>query len=148
MIQDLLVAEEKKSFESRTVQCSHDIFDKLPYELRQKIFDLLPFPSVLALKAASWSMHVFPDGSWKQKLETDIPWLWEVHDIDPFKSQALEARLSKMNADLEKKSQYTEGTVNYIPGLVNRRRIWVVCEQIRSLYYDKLGEAGGQQLDS
>jgi hypothetical protein len=61
-------------------------------------------------------MHVCPDRSWKQKLETDMPWLWEVHDIDPFKSQALEARLSRIIAELETKSRYKEGKVDYMAG--------------------------------
>jgi hypothetical protein len=123
MIQNLLVGRKRKRFESRTAQCSQDIFEKLPFELRQEVFNLLPIQSVLALKAASFSMHVCPDRFWKQKLETDMPWLWEVHDIDPFKSQALEARLSMIIAELETKSRYKEGKVDYIPGLVNRRRI-------------------------
>lgn len=139
---------EKKSSESTVIQDRCDIFDKLPFELRQNIFNLLPIASVLAVKAASYSMHACPYGSWKQKLETDIPWLWEVHDIDPFKSQATEARLSMTIGGLEKKSRYNKETVDYIPGLVNRRRIWVVCEDIKSLYHDKLAEAQGNQLNS
>jgi hypothetical protein len=142
IIQEIL-ASENKTFKSWTFQCNHDIFDKLPDELRQEVFNLLPISSVLALKAASLSMHVCPDRFWKQKLETEIPWLWELHDIDPFKSQALEARLSTIVAELERKSRYKEGEVDYIPGLVNRRRIWAVCEEIRGLYQDKLEEAAG-----
>jgi len=147
-IPELLVDEEKKGSESTTVQDRYDIFDKLPFELCQNIFNLLPIASVLAIKAASYSMHACPYESWKQKLETDMPWLWEVHDIDPFKSQAMEARLSKMFEEIEKKSRYNKETVDYIPGLVNRRRIWGVCEEIRSLYHDKLAEAQGHQLES
>jgi hypothetical protein len=147
-IQDLLVSEKKKYRQSRTVQISHDIFGKLPFELRQEVFDLLPISSVLALKSVSFSMHICPDLSWKQKLETDIPWLWEIHDIDPFISQALEAILSVIIVGLERECWYKEGKVDHTPGLANRRRIWAVCEEIRSLYHDKLVEAGGQKLDS
>ncbi|KAJ6109922.1 hypothetical protein N7486_002157 [Penicillium sp. IBT 16267x] len=147
IIPELLADVEKKSSESRTVQDKYDIFDKLSFELREMIFNLLPIASVLAIKAASFSMHATPCESWRQKLETDMPWLWEVHDIDPFKSQEMEARFSKMFEELEKKSRYNKETFDYIPGLVNRRRIWVVCEDIRSLYHDKLAEAQGHQLD-
>ncbi|KAJ5606323.1 hypothetical protein N7510_009104 [Penicillium lagena] len=147
-IKELLVDVEKKSPESRAVKDTHDIFDKLPFELRQTIFDLLPIGSVLALKAASCSMHACPYGSWKQRLEIGMPWFWEVRDIDPFKSQALEARLSRMIVELEKKSQYKAGPVDYIPGLANRRRIWAICEDIKALYHDKLAEAEGHHLDS
>lgn len=68
--------------------------------------------------------------------------------MDPFKSQALEARFSRLIAELEEKSRYKEGIADYIPGLVNRRRIWVVCEEIISLYHNKLVEAEEHQLDS
>ncbi|KAJ5651970.1 hypothetical protein N7507_009396 [Penicillium longicatenatum] len=148
VITELLAEAEKEGSESRTVQDRYDIFDKLPFELCQNIFNLLPIASVLAVKAASYSMHTCPYMSWKQKLETDMPWLWEVHDIDPFKSQAMEAGLSKIFEEIEKKSRYNKEMVDYIPGLVNRRRIWTVCEDIRSLYHDKLAESQGHQLGS
>ena len=121
---------------------SADIFNKLPYELRQQIFSLLPLASVLALRAASWSMHTtqLPEKSWKKRLESDLPWLWEVHDIDMTGSQKLEAKLSKIMAKLEEKSQYRDGEVNYIPGLANRKRIWMVCEDIRDVYHEQLAE--------
>lgn len=146
--QELLVDMEKSSPESTSVQNRHDIFDKLPFELRQTIFELLPIASVFAIKAASYSMHACPYASWKQRLETAMPWLWEVRDMNPFKSQAMEAKFFKMFSELEKKSRYNKETVDYIPGLVNRRRIWGICEDIRSLYHDKLAEAQGHQLDS
>ncbi|KAJ5889850.1 hypothetical protein N7504_010660 [Penicillium tannophilum] len=146
--QELLVDMEKSSPESTSVQNRHDIFDKLSFELRQNIFELLPIASVFAIKSASYSMHACPYASWKQRLETEMPWLWEVRDMNPFKSQAMEAKFFKMFSELEKKSRYNKETVDYIPGLVNRRRIWRVCEDIRSLYHDKLAEAQGHELDS
>ncbi|KAF7588703.1 hypothetical protein BBP40_005303 [Aspergillus hancockii] len=137
--------DEKDTPHTQTVQEGYDIFDTLPCELRHRIFDLLPLPSVLALKAASWSMHTtaLPRGNWERRLETDFPWLWEIHNIDPFKSQELEARLSRIVAELEEKSKYGKERVDYILGLANRRRIWNVCESIKSLYHDKLAEREG-----
>ncbi|KAE8343030.1 hypothetical protein BDV24DRAFT_161847 [Aspergillus arachidicola] len=137
-----MVNNERDTSEPQEAPQSFDIFSTLPYELRQQIFSLLPLSSVLALKAASWSMHTtqLPDKSWKTRLEYDIPWLWEVHDINLTGSQKLEAKLSKTIAKLEEKSQYRNDKVNYIPGLANRRRIWMVCEDIRDMYHERLAE--------
>ncbi|KAE8159866.1 hypothetical protein BDV40DRAFT_272152 [Aspergillus tamarii] len=140
-LQDLVNKEIDKAEPEKGPE-SADIFNKLPYELRQQIFSLLPLASVLALRAASWSMHTtqLPEKSWKKRLESDLPWLWEVHDIDMTGSQKLEAKLSKIIAKLEEKSQYRDGEVNYIPGLANRKRIWMVCEDIRDVYHEQLAE--------
>jgi hypothetical protein len=140
-----IVSEGTDTSQIQKIQKNRDIFDTLPYELQLQLFNLLPVSSVLALKAASWSMHTttLPNGNWKARLETELPWLSEIQNIDPFKSQELEAKLSKIVAELEEKSKYKKGRVNYIPGLANRRRIWNVCENIKSLYHDKLAERKG-----
>lgn len=117
-----------------------DIFDKLPHELRQTIFELLPAESILALKAASWAMHVstLPRDFWEEKLKVETPWLWEIYDINVFQSQDSEESAFKLLCDIQKKSQYTSENDDYILGLANRRRIWGVCEQIRSRYLEAL----------
>lgn len=119
---------------------SEDIFNTLPFELRHEIFKLLPAGSILALKAASLAMHstALPCDLWKRTLMSEIPWLWEVHDIDAFQSQEVEDITSKLLLDIQKKSLYTSGNDDYIFGLANRRRIWGVCEQIRSRYLERL----------
>jgi hypothetical protein len=117
-----------------------DIFDKLPHELRHEIFKLLPAGSILALKAASWAMHITPLSldSWKDRLRVEVPWLWEIHDIGVFHSQESEERASKLLLNIQKKSTYTSEKDDYILGLANRRRIWGVCEQIRTRYLEGL----------
>ncbi|KAE8326302.1 hypothetical protein BDV39DRAFT_206194 [Aspergillus sergii] len=142
----VMVKDEMDTSRTPKMPVGPDIFDTLPQELRVQIFDLLPIASVLALKAASWSMHTvhLP----RRSLETDLPWLWEIHDINPFRSQKLEARLSKVIAELEEQGQYTKETVDYIPGLVNRKRIWMVCENIKDLYHNKVAESKGHVLHS
>ncbi|OGM39471.1 hypothetical protein ABOM_011925 [Aspergillus bombycis] len=103
-----------------------DIFDKVPAEIRLEIFKRLPVASVLAVKAASPSMNatVLPSDLLMKVLRADMPWLWELQDTDTFYSGESVSRLSLTLLDLFQKSHYKEGTWNYIPGLVNRRRIW------------------------
>ena len=134
-----MVSEDKESTESQKPPSTVDIFDKLPNELRLEILNLLPTASALALKAASWAMLTTPL-SWQQKLASDMPWLWEFRDleVDICKSQKLNERLYQVKSELEDRSRYKKDTVDEIPGLVNRRRIWGVCESIRSLYLEKL----------
>ncbi|KAF3394026.1 hypothetical protein F1880_005532 [Penicillium rolfsii] len=122
-----------------------DIFDKLPYELRHEIFTLLPSGSILALKAASWSMHITTLSCefWRDKLKAEIPWLWEIHEVNVFHSQESEERASKVLLDIHKKSTYTSENDDYIMGLANRRRIWGVCEQIRARYLEGLACVSG-----
>ncbi|KAJ5520026.1 hypothetical protein N7463_000479 [Penicillium fimorum] len=119
---------------------SEDIFNRLPAELRHCIFELLPAGSILALKAASLAMHAtsLPGDFWKHRLKSEMPWLWEIHDVDIFQSQELEGKASNLLVNIQKKSQYTSENDDYIFGLANRRRIWRVCEQIRSRYLEKL----------
>ncbi|KAJ5154645.1 uncharacterized protein N7500_010084 [Penicillium coprophilum] len=119
---------------------SPDIFDRLPVELRNWVFEFLPAGSIVALKAASLAMHstTLSGECWKRRLRTELPWLWEIHDIDIFQSQEVEERASKLLLNIEKKSLYTSESDDYIFGLANRRRIWGVCEQLRSRYLQKL----------
>lgn len=118
-----------------------DVFNRFPPELRHEVFKLLPAGSILALKAASWAMHIspLPHDFWKQMLKVEVPWLWEIHEIDVFQSQDLEDRTSKLLLEIQKKSQYTSKNDDYILGLANRRRIWGVCKQIQCRYLEKLG---------
>lgn len=115
-----------------------DIFDKLSHELRHEIFKLLPAASILALKAASWPMHIttFSRDLWRARLTSEVPWLWEIHDIDVFCSQESENKASKLLLDIQKKSAYTSENDDYILGIANRRRIWGVCDQIRARYLE------------
>jgi hypothetical protein len=130
---------DQKPGQSQTPR-REDIFDRLPHELRHDIFELLPAGSILALKAASWAMHIttLSHALWRDALRSEVPWLWEIHDIDVFESQDSEYRASKLLLDIQKKSGYTSENDDYILGLANRRRIWGVCEQIRARYLEDI----------
>jgi hypothetical protein len=85
-------------------------------------------------------MHITPLSldSWKDRLRVEVPWLWEIHDIGVFHSQESEERASKLLLNIQKKSTYTSEKDDYILGLASRRRIWGVCEQIRTRYLEGL----------
>lgn len=137
---DLIMKSLDKKAEPDRNSQSEDIFNRLPIELRQEVFKLLPASSILALKAASLAMHTttLPSGFWKHRLRSEMPWLWEIHDIDVFQSQELEAKASRLLLGIQTKSRYTLKNEDYILGLANRRRIWGVCEQIHERYLEKL----------
>lgn len=135
----IMKSQDKKAGQDQNPQ-GEDVFNRLPPELRHEVFKLLPAGSILALKAASWVMHTttLPREFWKHRLRSEMPWLWEIHDLDVFESQELEAKASKLLLDISVKSQYTSKNDDYILGLANRRRIWGVCEQIQCRYLEKL----------
>ncbi|KAJ5998541.1 hypothetical protein N7451_006351 [Penicillium sp. IBT 35674x] len=137
---DIIMKSQAKNAGQDQNSQGKDVFNRLPLELRYDVFKLLPAGSILALKAASWVMHTttLPREFWRHRLRSEMPWLWEIHDIDVFESQELENKASKLLLDIPVKSQYTSKNDDYILGLANRRRIWGVCEQIRSRYFEKL----------
>jgi hypothetical protein len=137
---DFIKKSLNQNANSSQIPPREDIFDKLPHELRHEIFKLLPAGSILALKSASWAMHIttLSRDFWRDRLRSEVPWVWEIHDINVFQSQESEDRASKLLLDIQKKSAYTSESDDYILGFANRRRIWGVCEQIRARYVEGL----------
>ncbi|OJJ77719.1 hypothetical protein ASPBRDRAFT_36976 [Aspergillus brasiliensis CBS 101740] len=121
--------------------CKDDIFNRLPIELRHEIFKHLRPESILALKAASRVMHttLIPRSTWEAKLVDTYPWLWEALEISVFQSQEIEEKASSLLLACREHGRPTGRSYGFTLGLANRRRIWGVCEQIRSRY---LGLAG------
>ncbi|EAU32756.1 predicted protein [Aspergillus terreus NIH2624] len=116
-----------------------DIFCRLPIELRHEIFKHLRPESILALKAASLSMHttLIPRSMWETKLVDTYPWLWEMLEISVLQSQKVEEKASKLLVACKEHGESTGKSYGRILGLANRRRIWGVCEQIRSRYLEQ-----------
>jgi hypothetical protein len=119
---------------------SDDIFSRLPIELRHRIFEYLRPESILALKTASRVMHTTSclESLWVGKLVDTYPWLWEVFGLDVFQSQDLEEKASQLLRTCRENGAFGSKSHGYVLGLANRRRIWGVCEQIRSHYMEKL----------
>ena len=115
-----------------------DLFSRLSNELRHEIFKHLRPESILALKAASRIMHTtwVPRSMWEAKLVDTYPWLWEVLELPVFQSQEIEEKTSRLLFACREQGESTGRSYGYILGLANRRRIWGVCEQIRSNYLE------------
>ncbi|KAL3462676.1 hypothetical protein BJX64DRAFT_137540 [Aspergillus heterothallicus] len=123
-----------------TCPSDDDIFTRLPIELRHEIFHHLPPESILAVKATSTVMHAthLSRSVWGDKLADAYPWLWEVDGLPVFETQELEESVSEILRICRDATSHTETRDGYMLGLVNRRRIWGVCEQIREMYLDEL----------
>jgi hypothetical protein len=140
-IKSLLSMKVDRPGDSQTKRHARDdIFGRLPVELRHEILEYLRPESILALKAASRVVHTTscPDSLWAGKLVDTYPWLWEVHELDVFQSQALEEKASQLLRSCLDNGPSSSKSHSYSLGLANRRRIWGVCEQIRSQYMEKL----------
>ncbi|KAL3463598.1 hypothetical protein BJX64DRAFT_257009 [Aspergillus heterothallicus] len=128
---------------------NHDPFTNLPIELRLMVLSSLPAASILALRAASPSFQEIsiPATLWRDALENSLPWLWEFQEYEsPFQTPRKEKWFYNKLLEAEAKSTYREGEPGtYIGGLVNRRRIWGVCEQIKEYYLKYIKKQDGEE---
>ena len=115
-----------------------DPFELLPYEILFEVLNYLPIESVVMFKAASCAAK-FPlsNGTWKRRIKSDMPWLWDLFNDHARKGDVSETTVDwkKVHASLESRSRFESR--HHISGLVNRRRIWNICSQIAVLYASK-----------
>ncbi|EAW15293.1 F-box domain protein [Aspergillus clavatus NRRL 1] len=119
-----------------------DPFYGLPDDIRLAIFENLPMTSILAVRVASGAMRssaILPKW-WGRKIRIERPWCWELHAVIPAVPTAPATRLYGIFVDIDDKSTYDETSNCFWGGLVNRRRIWSVCEEIKTVYYQQLAE--------
>lgn len=116
-----------------------DPFQKLPPEILFSIMRHLDLPSINRLREASRqaSQLELSNGFWRSRLLRDMPWLydlnWAHNTPTPGDVHGLDAAdWTKIYRDLYLASN--SGGKNKVHGLVNRRRIWGICEQIAALY--------------
>jgi hypothetical protein len=120
--------EKPASVQGSESATTSDIFAELPLELVQHITRFIPIESVNALQQVNPSVAAFTQTNsfWKERILQDMPWLY---DLPERKNTGLDwARIYK---ELLLKSEKTE---HIILGLANRRRIWLLCEQIAESY--------------
>lgn len=110
-----------------------DPFELLPYEIRLEILSHLPIESVVSFQVASRAANfVLSNGTWRRRIQNDMPWLWELFE-DDFCKTTIDWK--KVYVFLDFHSRFE--SCYYISGLVNRRRIWKICSQIAVLYASK-----------
>ncbi|KAL4920531.1 hypothetical protein BDW62DRAFT_198839 [Aspergillus aurantiobrunneus] len=121
---------------------THDPFSKLPTELLLGIMIDLPMASVNALRAASPTVaRLDLDGFfWKQKLRRDMPWLYDIPSSNNRQPDDLD--WAQIYKDLFLQSQ--NDNREKILGLVNRRRIWAICDQIIAAYASNMEAKEGR----
>lgn len=108
---------------------SPDPFSKLPAELLMMILIHLPAKSMACLSFASVviARAQLPGGFWRQKLQHDMPWLWDFpYHRNERSSRSLDWLQIYKDMYVGSKSYGKSRFLN----LANRRRVWRICEQI------------------
>jgi hypothetical protein len=114
-------------------QDAEDPFAALAPELLLMIVMDLPMASANCLRAASPAVARLDlgNGFWKQRLHQDMPWLYDLPDQNQ-ESPDEELDWAQVYEDLLRRSEGSNELK--IHGLVNRRRIWKISEQIARPY--------------
>ncbi|KAL3441809.1 hypothetical protein BJX65DRAFT_287970 [Aspergillus insuetus] len=118
-----------------TNETQQDPFARLPAELLLTIVGHLPLASMKCLQAASSAVArlELSNGLWKRRIRRDMPWLFDLPDpARSDESQKEEPDWAETYADLLERSDASSPL--QIRGLVNRRRIWGVCEEFIQPY--------------
>ncbi|EGU73093.1 hypothetical protein FOXB_16408 [Fusarium oxysporum f. sp. conglutinans Fo5176] len=110
----------------------------LPETVMYAISEFLDNPSLLNLFCASWATFLSlrdSDSFWRKRIVTQLPYFTELHECLRNQSKSLESRdFRKIFLWAETASQPRAGVAKSMFPVANRRRIWMVCEQIESLY--------------
>lgn len=127
-----------------------DPFGALANELIHHITSYLDGREVLSLRQASMSVRDSTSGPsyWKPRVEKDMEWLWippdlhhriTSHDDD---GDSHQIDWMKVYALFDNATARPWGMRGKYMGLANRRRIWTVCEKLRSLYVAHVARSG------
>ncbi|KAH7406456.1 hypothetical protein DE146DRAFT_753024 [Phaeosphaeria sp. MPI-PUGE-AT-0046c] len=113
----------------------------LPYDILHGVFTELSMKDTLSLVQASW--HVFDStrdpAFWRLMIRVHIrPYFWELDDF--FKSATLPDTFD-WKGMFQWVNTITKGEFGMsgpLMSIANRRRIWEVCQQVASMYFEKL----------
>jgi hypothetical protein len=126
---------KKAKIHGATIEKQQDPFARLPAELLLTIVGQLPLASMKCLQDTSSTVArlELSNGFWKRRIRRDMPWLFDLPDpAHGDESQKEEPDWAKTYADLLERSDASSPL--QIRGLVNRRRIWGVCEEFVQPY--------------
>lgn len=122
-------------------------FGRLPFELVERICLYLPGDSLKALTQASLSIQLLTQDNffWKQFMQWDMPWFWELHASQTRKKAPEDLNYKRLYLWLDSMTTPRYGMDDLsVIGVANRRRIWGVCEQLAPQYFKGLHQAPGE----
>lgn len=111
---------------------SSDSMTKLPPELLHEILPYLSGRDILAFSTASIMVLRATNTNrlWKERTRRDMPWFWELDDlIDEAQSKKMNLDCKRLYLWLEMTTRELFGNDSPFLGLVNRSRIWGICER-------------------
>ncbi len=113
-------------------QQNSSVLDALSPELIYLIIEYLDMSCVNSLRAASGYVAQLPLNSafWRKRINRDQPWLYDL----PEDQDSNSVDWAQTYKDLLRRSE--ESFDGHIRGLVNRRRIWDLCDQISETYLE------------
>ena len=135
---DCTIESNQENRKHRFLCSLSDPFERLPYEILIRIFIFLPFESIVPFRIASHPANIpIPNQFWRWRIQNDMPWLWDLFD------SAAMTKTSRYVIDWRKvyislKACSDDFFHDHIPGLINRQRIWNVCNQLAVLYISKI----------
>ncbi|KAI1373838.1 hypothetical protein F4677DRAFT_428413 [Hypoxylon crocopeplum] len=116
----------------------NDPFGSLPYDIVYNICRHLPPSSITRLAQASYSVHCVTRinaNFWKILLKTNFPWFFEIHALIESGEIDRGYKLKGIFMWTEAMIQERRGLSGVLLNLVNRRRIWSVCEKLARRYH-------------
>lgn len=121
----------------RVHRVSADSFQKLPPELLLKTCNMLNPQSLYQLALASPTVDALLGDKpfWKQYLSVHMPWSYELLSILDDKSQTFQnADFKSLVRLVDQESTPRHWLRGPFMSIANRRRIWHVCEQLKTVY--------------
>lgn len=122
---------------NRVRRVGADSFQKLPLELLLKTCNMLGPQSLYQLALASPTVDALLGDKpfWKQYLSIHMPWSYELLSILDDESQTFQnADFKSLVGWVDQESTPRLWLRGPFMSIANRRRIWHVCEQLKSVY--------------
>ncbi len=112
-----------------------DPFECLPVEILSEILLLLPRINFIHFRIASSSAAEISlsNGFWKRRINQDMPFLFEISSfLGTNTGGSVDWR--QVYSDMDIRSRVKNVSSKGFLGLINRRRIWKICQQIAVVY--------------
>ncbi|KAI0843527.1 hypothetical protein F5Y06DRAFT_291443 [Hypoxylon sp. FL0890] len=115
-----------------------DPFAKLPLGIISNICRLVYDENIPELARASWAVHSLTrDNSsfWREGLKHNLAWFFEVEQLIRLGALRRPEKFKAIYLWAIKKIWIRNGLTGPLMHVANRRRIWLVCEQLTDCYW-------------